>query len=305
MPLHVILGANGNIGIAISEALFSKGIPVRQVSRNPKKVNESDELMQADLLNAQQVHQAVKGAEIVYLCAGITYSAKIWERDWPIIMKNTLEACIAQQCSLVFFDNMYALDPEKVGHLTEKTPMNPQSRKGKVRKQILEMLWLAVEQKQLWAMVVRAADFYGPQAKNSFLNELVIERVKAGKNPQWTYSGDKKHSFTYIPDAGKATAFLSLQESAWNQTWNLPTDSSYPSAQEITQMLNEKLGKNTKLMVMPGLLVWLLGWFIPPLREVRELKYQTAMDYCLDSSKLEKEFGIKPTPFAEGLASCL
>ena len=305
MPLHVILGANGNIGNAISQALFSQRIPVRQVSRNPKKVNESDELMQADLLNAQQVHEAVRGAEIVYLCAGITYSAKIWERDWPIIMKNTLEACIAQQCRLVFFDNMYALDPEKVGHLTEKTPMNPQSRKGKVRKQILEMLWLAVEQKQLWAMVVTAADFYGPQAKNSFLNELVIERVKAGKNPQWTYAGDKKHSFTYIPDAGKATAFLSLQESAWNQTWNLPTDSSYPSAQEITQMLNEKLGKNTKLMVMPGLLVWLLGWFIPPLREVRELKYQTAKDYCLDSSKLEKAFGIKPTPFAKGLESCL
>ncbi|GAB2490324.1 NAD-dependent epimerase/dehydratase family protein [Algoriphagus taiwanensis] len=305
MPLHVILGANGNIGNAISQALFSKGISVRQVSRNPNKVNESDELMQADLLNAQQVHQAVKGAEIVYLCAGITYSAKIWERDWPIIMKNTLEACIAKQCRLVFFDNMYALDPGKVGHLTEETPMNPKSRKGKVRKQILEMLWLAVKQKQLQAMVVRAADFYGPKAKNSFLNELVIERVKAGKNPQWTYAGDKKHSFTYIPDAGKATAFLSLQENAWNQTWNLPTDPSYPSAQEITQMLNEKLGKNTKLMVMPSFLVWLLGLFIPPLKEVRELKYQTAMDYCLDPSKLKKEFGIKPTPFAEGLASCL
>ncbi|GMQ24310.1 NAD(P)H-binding protein [Algoriphagus sp. oki45] len=305
MSLHVLLGANGNIGNAISQELFSKGIPVRQVSRNPKKVNENDQLAQADLLNAQQVAQAVKGAEVVYLCAGITYSAKIWERDWPVIMRNTLDACISEKCRFIFFDNMYALDPNQVGHLTEETPMNPQSRKGKVRKQILEMLWKEVGEKRLQAMVVRAGDFYGPEAKNSFLHELVINRVKAGKNPQWTYAGDKRHAFTYIPDAGKATAFLAQQESAWNQTWNLPTDPSYPSAQEVTQMLNDRLGKNTKLSVMPGFLVWLLGWFIPPLKEVRELKYQTAEDYRLDSSKLEKAFGIKPTPFAEGLESCL
>lgn len=305
MPIHVILGANGNIGNAISKELFQKGIPVRQVSRNPKKVNESDEIVQADLLQSQEVHQSVKGATVVYLCAGITYSAKIWEKDWPVIMKNPLDVCKAEKCRLVFFDNMYALDPEKVGHLTEETPMNPQSRKGKVRKQILEMLWQTVEQKHLEAMVVRAADFYGPQAKNSFLHKLVINRVKADKNPQWTYAGDKKHSFTYIPDAGKTTAFLSLQENTWNQTWNLPTDPSYPSALEITQMLNEKLEKNTKLSVMPSFLVWLLGWFIPPLKEVWELKYQTAEDYCLDSSKLEKAFGIRPTPFKIGLKNCL
>ncbi|TDQ18508.1 nucleoside-diphosphate-sugar epimerase [Algoriphagus boseongensis] len=305
MKLHTILGANGNIGIAISHELHLAGIQVRQVSRNPKKIHESDEVFVGDLLDSVSIREAVKGSEVVYLCAGITYSAKIWERDWPIIMKNTLEACIAENCKLVFFDNMYALDPDEIGHLTEKTPMNPKSRKGKVRKQILEMLWQKVNSGDLTAMVVRAADFYGPDAKNSFLQELVINRVKAGKSPQWTYSGDKKHSFTFIPDAGKATVQLALHQSAWNQTWNLPTDPSYPSAREITQLLNEKLGKNTKLMVMPDFMVWLLGWFIPPLKEIREIKYQTAEDYCFDSSKIENAFELKPTPFEEGLESCL
>lgn len=305
MKLHTILGANGNIGGAISHELNLKSIQVRQVSRNPTKIHETDQLFAADLLHPAQVAEAVKGSDIVYLCAGITYSAKIWERDWPIIMRNTLDACIAEKCKLVFFDNMYALDPEAIGHLTEKTPMNPKSRKGKVRKQILEMLWKEVISGKLTALVARAADFYGPKAKNNFLHELVIDRIKAGKNPQWLYSGTKKHSFTYIPDAGRATVLLALHENSWNQTWNLPTDPSYPSGQEITQLVNELLGKNTTLSVLPGFLIWILGWFIGPLKEIPELKYQTSEDYCLDSSKIENALGLKPTPIREGLKACL
>lgn len=305
MNLHTILGANGNIAKVISSELGKKGIPIRQVSRNPKKVNPSDELFPANLKDPHQVKKAVEGSSVVFLLAGITYNVKTWQKEWPLIMQNTLDACIASGAKLVFFDNMYALDPEQVGHLTEDTPMNPKSKKGKVRKHILEMLWSAVKTGKLQALVARAADFYGPGANNSFLNELVINRMKSGKTPQWLYTGNKKHSFTYIPDAGKATAFLSQQSDAWNQTWNLPTDSSFPSGQEITAILNKLLNKNLKLQVMQPWLISILGIFISPLREIKELKYQSAEDYCLDSSKIERTYRLTPTPIEEGLRACL
>jgi nucleoside-diphosphate-sugar epimerase len=305
MAVFTILGANGNIAKVLSSELRSERNILRQVSRNPTSVHPGDELVKADLLNASQVSEAVKGSEIVFLVAGVTYKTAIWKHDWPIIMRNTLDACIAHGAKLVFFDNMYALDPAQVVHLTEETPLNPQSEKGKVRKQILEMLWKEVKSGKLKAIVARAADFYGPGANNSVLNELVINRMKAGKNPQWLYSGDKKHSFTYIPDAGKATAFLALQESAWNQTWNLPTDPSYPSGTEITSILNSLLSKNAKLQVMSSMMISLLGFFIPVLKEVKELRYQSDQDYCLDSSKIEKAYGLKPTPIEKGLKECI
>lgn len=301
MATFTILGANGNIAKVISSELRTNQIKIRQVSRNPKSTSPEDEIIKADLLNASQVSKAVKGSEVVFLVAGITYKTSIWKHDWPIIMRNTLDACIAHGAKLVFFDNMYALDPTQVGHLTEETPMNPQSEKGKVRKQILEMLWGEVEKGRLKALVARAADFYGPEASNSVLQELVIKSMKAGKNPQWLYSGDKKHSFTYIPDAGKATAFLALQENSWNQTWNLPTDPSYPSGKEITSIINRLLSQNAKLQVMAPWLISVLGIFIPVLREVKELRYQSDQDYCLDSSKIEKAYGLKPTPIEQGL----
>lgn len=305
MERYTILGANGNIAKVISQELGSKDLLVRQVSRNPKQVNPTDELIAADLTDAIQVMNAVSGSTVVFLCAGIKYSVPDWKRDWPKIMRNTLEACIAAGSKLVFFDNMYALDPSHIGHLTEETPLNPKSKKGEVRKEILEMLWAEVNSGRLTALVARAADFYGPSASNSFLNELVINKMKAGKSPQWLYAGDKRHSFTFIPDAGKATAFLALQSDSWNQTWNLPTDPSYPSGQEITAILNNHLGMSKKLQVMPSWLVSILGLFIPILKEIKELKYQSSEDYRLDSSKIERIYGLKPTPIEDGLKACL
>ncbi|MEB2784324.1 NAD-dependent epimerase/dehydratase family protein [Algoriphagus persicinus] len=305
MSIHTILGANGNIAKIVSAELARSGISVRQFSRTPKKVNTSDELVSGDLLDATAVSQAVKGSEVVFLLAGIQYKSTVWERDWPIIMKNTLDACIAHGAKLVFFDNMYACDPSQVSHITEETSLNPQSRKGKVRKQILDMLWAEVKSGKISAIVARAPDFYGPDANNSVLDELVIKKMKAGKNAQWLYSGDKKHSFIYIPDAGKATAFLALQENAWNQTWNLPTDPSYPTGKEIVEMINQQLGTKLKLQVMPAWLVSILGLFMPVMKEIAELRYQSDSDYCFDSSKIEKAYGLKPTKMNVGLGVCL
>jgi nucleoside-diphosphate-sugar epimerase len=305
MTTYTVLGANGNIAQEVSKSLSSPDCLIKQFSRSPKKVNKTDLLISGNLLNAEEVAAAVAGSDVVFLLAGIQYSTKIWKRDWPIVMKNTLNACVNHKAKLVFFDNMYAFDPNEVGHLTEESKMAPLSEKGKVRKQILDMLWKEVKVGNLTALVARAADFYGPGASNSFLNELVIDKMKAGKSPQWLYAGDKKHSFTYIPDAGKATAFLAQQEDSWNQSWHLPTNSAYPSGKEIISILNKKLGKNLQLQILSPLAVSLLGIFISPLREIKELRYQSDSDYCFDSSKIEMAYGLKATPIEAGLEACL
>lgn len=301
----LILGANGNIGQIVAKELAKKGIAVKLFGRNPKKINTTDDLFSGNLLHADDILKAAEGVDVVFLVAGIQYDKKVWERDWPIVMENTLEACKTQKAKLVFFDNMYSCDPTKIGNLTESTILNPESRKGKVRFHILKMLWREVEEKNIEAIVARAPDFYGPNAKNSVLQELVIGRMKSGKNPQWLYNAKRKHSFIYIEDAGKATVELALSPDAWNQTWNLPTDQNFYSVEKITQILNSYLNKNYKLQVLPGWLISLLGMFIKPLGEVKELSYQLEEDYCFDSSKFEKAFGWKAIPMEEGLKKCL
>ena len=303
--LHTILGSTGNIGTSLAKDLTTYTDNIRLVSRNPSKINPKDQLMKADLLNQGEVDEAVMGSDIVYLVAGITYKTKIWQEQWPIIMKNTIHACKKHGAKLVFFDNMYCYDPSHVGHLTEETPVNPQSKKGKVRAEIAQMILDEISSGQLTAMIVRAADFYGPGAKLSFLNESVINRMKAGKTAQWLYAGDKKHSFTYIPDAAHATAFLAQQKDTWNQVWHLPTSKAYPTGQEAVNILAKHLGVEPKLQILGPFMLNLVSLFIPVLKEVKELRYQLDQDYCFDSSKIEKAFGLKPIALEEGLRKCL
>src|SRR6056297_1609197 len=138
--MQVILGAGGAIGNELAKELKSYDEKVRLFSRNPQKVNEDDELFAGDLTNKQNVEDAVKGASVAYLTAGLPYQALVWERQWPVIMKNVLSACKKHKTKLVFFDNMYMYDKEKLSPMTEETEVNPPSRKGKVRAQIAQML---------------------------------------------------------------------------------------------------------------------------------------------------------------------
>jgi nucleoside-diphosphate-sugar epimerase len=303
--LHTILGSTGNIGTALAKELPAYTSQIRLVSRNPQKINPSDQLFKADLLKVEEVMEAVKGSDTVYLVTGITYRIKIWREQWPIIMKNVIKACKKHQAKLVFFDNMYCYDPAYVGHLTEESPVNPQSQKGKVRAGIAQMILDEIHSGNLNAMIVRSADFYGPNAKLSFLHEAVINRMKAGKTAQWMYNKERKHSFTYIPDAAYATAFLAQKESAWNQVWHLPTSNRYPSVQEVVNILAKEMGVKPKVSVLPGFMVSILALFIPLLKEVKDLSYQLKQDYCFDSSKIEKAFGLNSIGIEEGLKKCL
>ena len=94
--------------------------------------------MAADLLNYDQVLKAVLGSEVVYLLVGIAYDAGIWQKEWPIIMRNVIDACKATGANLIFFDNIYMYGRVE-GLITENTPYVPVSKKGKMRAEIARM----------------------------------------------------------------------------------------------------------------------------------------------------------------------
>ena len=45
----------------------------------------------------------------------------------------------------------------------------------------------------------------------------------------------------------------------------------------------------------------ILGIFIPIMRELKEMSYQTNFDYVFSSEKFERVFGLKPTTYADGI----
>lgn len=299
--MQTILGARGTIGNDLAKELLTYTDRIRLVSRNPKKINPTDELLAADLTDRNQVFKAVEGSEVVFLTVGFDYKIKVWQKQWPPLMRNVIDACKQYSAKLVFFDNVYLYDANAIGHMTEETPINPISRKGKVRAEIAAMLMNEMKQGSLTALIARAADFYGPNNEKSLLIETVVKNFRQKKAANWFARTDKVHSFTYTPDAAKATALLGNTASAYNQIWHLPTDSTPLTGKQWVELFAQEMNVKPDVRALPTWLVRIIGFFVPIMSEFPEMAYQYDRDYVFDSQKFEKAFNFPITKPAEGV----
>lgn len=301
--MQVILGSGGAIGYELARSLTAHTENIRLAARNPRKVNAGDELFQCDLLEAEMVEAAVRGCSVAYLLAGLPYSLKTWEAQWPRVMQNVISACKANNTKLVFFDNVYMIDIGHIGHITEESPVNPPSKKGRVRAKLNSMILDEVKNGSLQAIIARSADFYGPNinANTSVLLELTYKNLLKGKAANWFCSLDKKHSFTYTPDAGRATAILGNDAAAYNQIWNLPTAAPAITGAEWIDLFADEMGVKPKRMLATKFIIKVMGLFNPVMRELNEMLYQFDRDYVFDSSKFERTYSFTPASHRDGV----
>lgn len=299
IPKHAILGAGGSIANALVPLLLERKLPVRLVGRHPVAM-PGTETCAADLTHQQQVIDAVAGSDIVYLLAGLKYDRKLWADAWPRIIDNTLEACKQARARLIFFDNVYMYG-RVLGPMTEETPYRPTSKKGEIRAAIASTVERAWKAGDLTAIIARAADFYGPGAKNGIPNAMVFEPMSQRKTPMCLVSDALPHSYTYVPDAARALVALAESESGWNQVWHLPTTPNPLTAREFITTAAEAMGRPAKYRVLSRSMVKIVGWFNPIVGEVHEMLYQNAAPYLFDSSKYARTFGFAGTPYAEGI----
>lgn len=260
--------------------------------------------MVADLTDARATADAVAGSEVVYLVVGLTYNTTVWQAQWPLVMRNVIDACARHGARLVFFDNVYAYG-QVDGVMTEQTPFNPCSRKGEVRAAVATALLDSIRRGEVQALIARSADFYGPGARFSLLAAVLFDRLRAGKSPQWLGDPKAVHTFTYTPDVGRALAALGQSPDAFGQTWHVPTASDMGgdsvSGETLARAACAMAGQPNRLQVAPRWMIPVMGWFVPKMRENIEMMYQLERPYRFGSSKAERHLKSHPTAYQEGL----
>ena len=301
MQPYTILGAGGAIGNPLAQMLIEQKKPVRLLSRSGALVTGA-ESRQTDVFNLQDLTEAIRGSKVVYLLIGIEYKAKIWQEQWPVVMQNTLQACTATGVPLVFFDNVYMYGSVE-GRMTEETPFRPRSKKGEVRAKIAQQLLDATQRGDLQASIARSADFYGPWAdKTSIFYVTVLKNLAEGKKPQWLGNPAMPHSMSYTLDCARALITLADDPTSFNQTWHLPTFNPPPVPLDLIKTAAAEMGVPDKgVMAVSKNFIRLLGLFIPIMREMVEMVYQTEKPYWFDSTKFEQQYGVKPTFYEQGI----
>lgn len=296
-----ILGAGGAIANHLVPLLAEQKKPFRVVSRTARPTAGASEVIAADLTDRDQTLRAVAGSSVVLLLVGLKYDHKVWAEQWPRIMANTIEASKRAGAKLLFFDNVYMYGHVS-GAMTEETAFNPSSRKGEIRAQIAATLLNEIKAGSLTAMIARAPDFYGP-ATPTGANIFVLDAWAKNQKASWLVNDRVPHSLIYTPDAARGVLTLAESDSAWNQTWHLPTTPNPPTGRDFITMAAQTWGVEPKYRVLNRPMIKVFGWFNPVVGEIYEMLYQYDSPYLFDSSKFARTFGFSGTPYEEGISA--
>ena len=112
---HLILG-DGVVGREVAAELGRRGYVAVLGSRHSagtsgKQPADDAGTVTVDALNIESLVAASRGASRMYITLGLPYVAKIWEDQWPRIMRNVIEAAQVNGARVVYFDNIYAYGP--------------------------------------------------------------------------------------------------------------------------------------------------------------------------------------------------
>lgn len=300
--MQTILGANGQIAVELARELRrSHTSDLRLVSRHPRKVNDADVVVSADLLDARQTAEAVKGSRIVYFTAGLPPDAALWETQFPVMLKNAIDACRATGASFAYFDNTY-MYPQNDRPQTEETPFAPAGRKGRVRAAMASMVLEEMTRGEIPVVIGRAPEFYGPGKTQSFTNALVVDKLAAGKTPLVPVRDDTLRTLIWTPDASRALATLGNTPDAFGQTWHLPCCDERPTYRKFVTMACEAFGRPVSYTVVGKWTLTAVGIFSARVRAMRELLRRYEQDNLFDSTKFKRRFPqFEATSYREGI----
>ncbi|MCP1605303.1 NAD-dependent epimerase/dehydratase family protein [Pseudomonas citronellolis] len=304
--MQTVLGATGQIAMELARELRRTYTDdIRLVSRKPLKINDSDALVAADLLDADQAAKAVKGSSIVYFTAGLPPDTQLWETQFPVMLRNSLDAARAAKAKFVYFDNTY-MYPQDDRVLTENAPFEPVGRKGRVRAQMASMVLQEMQRGGIPVVIGRAPEFYGPGKTQSITNTLIIDNIRVGKTPRVPVRDDTKRTLIWTPDASRALAALGNASDTFGQTWHLPCDDDRLTYKQFVALASEIFGREPAYKVLGKWTLTAVGLISKQVRELRELLPRYEHDNLFDSSKYKQRFpDFKVTTYRQGLTRIL
>jgi nucleoside-diphosphate-sugar epimerase len=300
MVNHVVFGT-GAIGRAIAEELNRRGEPVRMVNRSGRmdEVPTGAEVAASDLYDPARVREVTRGARVVYQSAQPAYPE--WTEKFPSLQKSIIDGLTGSDAKMVLVENVYMYGDTQGKPMTEDTPYQAHSRKGRVRGEISRAAFEAHKAGQVRVTAGRGGNFFGPWGTDSTMGARAFYPLLHGKPAQLIGRTDIPHTHTYVRDFGRALVILGERDEADGQAWHVPNDQPRITQAELVRMFAEEAGVEPKISSMGKLMMAIGGLFIPAAKESVEMMYEFEKRFIIDSNKFEKTFGMKATPLREAI----
>jgi nucleoside-diphosphate-sugar epimerase len=308
----LVIGVTGSIGRELAVALLRRGWQVRALHRDPSAAKASGALpdsvqwTKGDAMQSRDVAEAARGTELIVHAANPP-NYRNWRGLALPMLDNTIAAARINNARILLPATIYNFGANSPPVLKENSPQIPTTRKGQVR---VEME-LRLQKASLYgvrSIVVRAGDFFGPGAGNSWLTRGMVRargRVRSVYNPG---PPDVGHSWAYLPDLAETMARLVETErpmSAYEVVhfrghW-------FERGEEMAERVCRALGiSRASIKPFPWWAVKLASPFVNAFHEMLEMRYLWQVPLQLDNAKLQTLIGAEAhTPLEDALAATL
>lgn len=294
----LVLGATGGIGGEIARQMLSAGWKVVALTRTPRTVAglESATWRTGDVLDADAVRQAARGCDVIVHAVNPP-GYRDWDRVVLPMLGNTLAAAKEHGALVVLPGTLYNYGPDVFPVVAEDAPQHPVTRKGAIRVRMEDLLREHAGRGGR-ALVVRAGDFFGPQAGNSWFAQGLVKPgapIKRIANPSAPGVG---HQWTYLPDLA-ATMLALIERRAElppfaNFSMGGHWDPDGRALPEAIRLCVARHGGKARIVGFPWWVLPLIAPFNTTFREMQEMRYLWRQPVRMDNRKLMAFLGAEP-----------
>ena len=304
----LVLGATGGIGGEVARKLAACGWHVRALNRDAAKARAKAldfEWVQGDAMNAEDLVTGARGVSLI-IHAVNPPGYRDWEKLVFPMLDNTIAAAHSVGARIVLPGTVYNFGPDAFPVLREDSPQQPVTMKGAIRAEMERRLEIA-SLSGARVIIVRAGDYFGPGAANSWFSQGMVtpgKSVEAVKNPARPGVG---HQWAYLPDV--AETMIRLVE----RGDRLPPFAVYhmdgfwdADGSQMAAAIKRVVGTRIKTRAFPWWIVPLAAPFVTFMRELKEMRYLWREPLRMSNERLVAELGSEPhTPIDDAVRSSL
>jgi nucleoside-diphosphate-sugar epimerase len=290
----LVLGATGGIGGEVARVLLARGWQVKALHRAPERVAKSGDGLQwlsGDAMEHDDVAAAAQGVQLIVHAVNPP-GYRNWGQLVLPMLENTMAAARATGARILLPGTVYNYGPDAYLHITEDAPQRPLTRKGAIRVEMERRLRAS----GLPVLIVRAGDFFGPDAGNNWFAQGLVKPgkpVTAISNPaspgvghQWAYLPDVAETMVRLLELGEALPPVAVyqMEGHWDG-----------DGMQMAAAIARAAGQpQLKAGAFPWWLVTLAAPFVTVFRELREMRYLWRQPVRMSNARLRKALGTEP-----------
>ncbi|WP_117193703.1 NAD-dependent epimerase/dehydratase family protein [Rhizobium terrae] len=307
-PIALVLGATGGIGGHVARGLAARGWSVRALNRKAEEAAGREprfRWLQGDAMNATDVRRAAQDAKLIVHAVNPP-GYKDWEKLVLPMLDNTIAAARDVGARILLPGTVYNYGPDVFPEISEEEPQNPVTRKGRIRVEMERRLEKASGE-GVSVLIVRAGDYFGPGAANSWFSQGLVKPGKlvtsvsrpnaSGVGHQWAFLPDVAETMLRLIDRGNdLPAFARFHmRGFWDR-----------DGEQMIAAIGRVVGHQPKVKAFPWWMLKLASPFVPLFRELSEMRYLWKEPLRMNNGKLAAFLGEEPsTPIDEAVRAAL